>query len=125
MGGKDWTVEARRLLATAVGSNDNKAFSQASPTVIFQAPVTVLNLTMDSVRDSTSPESQRCTLIHRLEGALAGEGEKVVEEFRSELQRAFGTDSVAHLQNDQLASLATGFNTMLRFARLLSGAPQR
>lgn len=118
MGGKDWTAEARRLLASAAGSNDNRQISQVAPTIIFQAPVTVLNLTMESGMDA-----QRKTLIHRLEGLLAGEGEKVEEAFRGELKRAFGTDAVADLQDTQLADLVSGFNTMLRFARLLSGTP--
>lgn len=118
MGGKDWTAEARRLLASAAGSNDNRQQSRDVSTIIFQAPITVLNLTMES-----SCGAQRKTLLHRLEGVLAGEGEKVEEAFRGELKRAFGTESVADLNDGQLASLVSGINTMLRFARLLSGAP--
>ena len=122
MGGVDWADEARRLLASAAGTNDNKGRPQASPTIIFQAPVTVLNLTVES---SASPEAQRHTLIHRLEDALSGEGDKVWEAFRGELRRAFGKDSVAALPDGQLADLVVSFNTMLRFARLLAGTPQR
>lgn len=123
MGGKDWTAEARRLLASAAGTNDNRSHAPIAPTFIFQAPVTVLNLTVPAGFDETSPEAQRRTLIHRLDGALAAEGEKVAEAFRGELRRAFGQDSVDALPDGQLAELVSGFNTMMRFARLLAGAP--
>jgi hypothetical protein len=127
---KDWKAEAQRLLAAAVGTNDNAinlcGDKHGSTTFVFQAPVTVLSVTMaGEACDSSNLAQQRQTLIDRLQGFLASEGERVEEAFRDELRRAFGRDSVADMDDAQLKYLLIRFNEVMRIARMLAVTPKR
>lgn len=123
MGGKDWKAEAQRLLAEALGNNDNGLLPlpRPEPGMHFYGPVTMVNV----INDGPVPGAQRQVLQARLTGQVQAEGLPVAAAFQEELGRVYGTSSIDRLTDTQLGDLLGRFERMIRIARLLAVTPKR
>lgn len=115
----NWKQEARRLLAEAAGTNDNRA--KGGGDVVFHAPVTV-NVFSDG---ALSDQMQRLVLVERLRGFMAAEANGVAEAFAEQLQHAFGKTSVDDLDTTQLQQLLAEFAKLIKAARIFAAGNKR
>lgn len=125
MAGEDWKAEARRLLADAVGNNDNRTpeltSSRPKASAHFHGPATLDDL----ANDDCAPGIQRRVLQARLQGWLMAEGAAVAAAFAEEVERAYGVRGLDHLDDGQLADLLGRFDRLIRIARMLAVTPRR
>lgn len=125
MAGEDWKAEARRLLADAVGNNDNRHPGPNSPQSKADAHFADPGVPGDLANDDCTPGLQRRVLQARLQGWLLAEGTAVAAAFGEEVERSYGVRELDRLDDAQLADLLGRFDRLIRIARMLAVTPKR